>query len=429
METKTDMLDLKPYWWEAAPRPEQGAVEPSLRHSDVAIVGSGITGLVAALNLARAGRSVMVFERGQIGAGASTRNAGYVGRSFKHSFADLLAQQGLDHAREVYGELRDAFNAVIDLVHAEKIDCGLAMQGRYIMAASPGQLEALKREFDLKSKHLGDKHRIIERRDQHSQIATDVYHGGILVEEMAGLHPGLYHMGLLDRASAAGVILCPHTSVLSVSSGDGKHEIVTDRGVFTARDTIVATNGYTGAAVPWLQKRVVPFDAYMIATESIPKPLIDQLLPAKRTFIDWNFNADFMRPSPDGSRILFGGNTGAIAVDLARMAEMLRRKLVRMLPQLDDVRLSHVWTGRCAGTRDLYPHMGRERGVYYALGYCFAGVPSGTYFGKQLADRILGRQGKPSVFWQRPFRSIPFHSATPWFVPLAMKWFSRNDWR
>ena len=423
------MLDFKPYWWDAAPRSEQEAIDPHQRHADVAIVGSGITGLVAALHLARAGRSVMVFERGQIGVGASTRNAGYVGRSFKHSFGDLLAEQGLDHAREVYSELRDAFNAVIDLVHAEKIDCGLSMQGRYIMAASPAQLEALKREFDLRSKHLGDKYQIIERKNQHSEIATDVYHGGILVEEMAGLHPALYHRGLLERAAAAGVVLCSHTNVLSVSPDEGKHEIATDRGMFTARDAIVATNGYTGAAVPWLQKRVVPFDAYMIATEPISKSLIDQVLPAKRTFIDWNFNADFIRPSPDGSRILFGGNTGAVAADLARMAEMLKRKLGRMLPQLRDVRLSHAWTGRCAGTRDLYPHMGKERGIYYALGYCFAGVPAGTYFGKQLAGQILGREGRPSVFWQRPFRSIPFHNVTPWFVPLAMKWYARNDWR
>ena len=57
----TDDFKLEPYWWEATPRPVlETAVVPAT--ADVAIVGSGYTGLNAALVLARAGRCVVVFD-------------------------------------------------------------------------------------------------------------------------------------------------------------------------------------------------------------------------------------------------------------------------------------------------------------------------------------------------------------------------------
>src|ERR1700755_1546022 len=70
----------EPYWWEAAPRPVPDPA-PLPPRCDVAIVGSGYTGLTAALNLARNGRNVVVLEAEIAGAGASTRNAGFVGRA------------------------------------------------------------------------------------------------------------------------------------------------------------------------------------------------------------------------------------------------------------------------------------------------------------------------------------------------------------
>jgi glycine/D-amino acid oxidase-like deaminating enzyme len=421
-------VKLEPFWWQAVPR-EIGDPTPLLERADVAIVGSGLTGLVAALYLARGGRKVVVLEAGEIGIGASSRNAGYVGRTFKYTYGELLSMHGEAYATALYRELRVAFDEVRALIENEKIECGFVMQGRFIMAASSGQWDALRQEFDLRTKYLGDNYEPVARKDQARQIATDIYHGGVVIEDMAGLHPGLYHQGLLDRARQAGASVVAHTPVQAIRREGDKFKLATARGRVTARDVIVATNGYSGRSWPWLQRRALPFDAYMIATEPLPSSLLDAVLPGKRTFIDWNFNVDFVRRAPDDSRILFGGNTGVIGANLTVMAETLRGKLRRMLPQLGDVGLTHSWTGRCAATRDLYPHMGVEEGVHYALGYCFAGVPMGTHFGIKLARRILGQGDAQSVFWQRPFKAIPLYWGNPWFVPYAMRWYSRKDWR
>ena len=103
---------------------------------DVAIVGSGITGVSAAIPLARAGRSVLVLEMGALGQGASTRNAGFVGRTLKHRFSKLIETVGLEQAIRTYREMQAAFESVATIIKEESIDCGFAVRGRFIPAPS-----------------------------------------------------------------------------------------------------------------------------------------------------------------------------------------------------------------------------------------------------------------------------------------------------
>lgn len=415
-----------PYWWRAAPHNDRTpGIAP--RETDVAIVGSGITGLVAALHLARGGRKVTVFEAQEPGHGASTRNAGYVGRTLKHGFGEIMDSQGLDQARRIYGELMDAFIAVKDTVAQEAIACHYRQQGRLLLATSTAMYEAMAREFGLREKHLGEASATVSRSAQRDEIATDHYFGAVKIEDHAGLHPGLYHQGLLEAARAAGVQVCAFTPVLGLRR-EAKEFTVFLRGArVAARDVIVATNGYSGGAWPWLQRRFMPFDAYQAVSAPLGEERVRQLMPGDRTYIDWNFNVDWMRRAPgDPSRMVFGGLTGGINEDLRVMAERLHQRLLRVFPELSGLQFDHVWTGKCAGTFDINPRIGCHDGVHFAGGYCFAGVPMGTLFGKKLALRILEKPGGDSVF-DMPIPTKFFYHGNPWFVPHAIRWMSRKD--
>ena len=236
-------------------------------------------------------------------------------------------------------------------------------------------------------------------------------------------HPDYY----VRYARAAGVTIAAWTPVTRVVRDSAVFTIVTPRATVSARDVIVATNGYSGDAFPWLKRRVIPFDAYQTASQPLDLDRVRQLLPGDRTYIDWNFNVDWMRRAPgDPSRIIFGGLTGGRNQDLRIMAERLHRRLLRIFPELSDLRFDHVWTGKCGGTFDLYPRIGKHDGIHYAVGYCFAGVPMGTLFGRKLAQRILGHEGGGSAF-DRPMPSNSFYWGNPWFVPYAIYWMSRHD--
>ena len=413
-------LSAAPYWWEAAPRP--ALPETALPASvDVAIVGSGITGLNAARELARAGRKVLVLEAREPGWGASSRNAGYVGRVLMHSLGSLIAREGEARAVAIYRELRAAYDSVGETVRSESIDCAYRVCGRFYAANSPRQYEELARELELRKRHLGDEFEMVPRAAQRSEVGSARYHGGALILDLASLHPGLYHLGLLRSAVAAGAAVAAHTSLEAIAGERGSFTLATSRGPFNARELIMATNGYSGPAMGWLRRRVVPFDAYMIATAPLPPALIARLIPRDRTVLDTNHNLDFVRRSPDGTRILFGARTGSRFATPEAAARRLAPLLARIFPELAGIALSHSWTGRCAATFDFYPHIGVHRGIHYALGYCFAGIPMGTHFGQKLALKIIGAKEGSTAFDERPFPTLPLYSGNNWFVPPLMR--------
>lgn len=419
-------LSLDPWWWRAAPLSDARTQPPSAR-ADVAIVGAGITGCVAAAHLARSGRHVVVFDANAAGHGGATRNAGYVGRSLKHGLGELIARDGRDRAVRAYRELGAAFDAVRQTVTEFDIDCHYRQQGRLLLATSGAMRDDMVREYTLRAELLGERFEIVDRVAQRDEIATDHYHGGLRIDDHAGLHPGLYHAGLLHAARAAGAVICPHTPVRGIRHARDGFEVSLGATSVVARDVIIATNGYSGDAWPWLARRLVPFDAYQAVSAPMGEDRVRALLPGDRTFIDWNFDVDWFRRVPDDpSRIVFGGLTGGRAQDLPRMAGRLRARMLRIFPDLHDLRVEHVWTGRCAGTFDVEPRIGRHDGVHYAAGYCFVGVPMGTHFGRLLARRVLGTGYAESAF-DLPLSTLPFYRGDPWWLPAAFRWMRRHD--
>jgi len=428
----TEDFAERPHWWDlAAPEPgEEGDLPPT---ADVAIVGSGYTSLVAALHLARAGRSVLVLEAEAAGHGASRRNAGYLGRTLKRSFTWLEQHHGPEFATRVYRELDAARQWVWSLVGDLGIDCHIAQCGRFIGATSQAHYSDLARELAAMRRRLGFPYEMIAPMDVRSELASDAYMGGAVIPDLGSIHPALYHQGLLRAARAAGARVFTHTPVTRLARDGRAMQVTTARGSIAAREAIVATNGYTPRHLSWLARRVVPFEGFMAATEELPPALMAKLIPNGRTVIDSNTNINFIRPAPDCPKILFGGLTGSQRIgslgDLREMGQRLHAMVTRLLPDLGKVRLSRVWKGQCAGTFDFLPHIGRHDGLWYALGYNFAGVPMGSYLGHKLAQQILGKAEGASVFGTTPFPTLPFYGGNPWFVPLAMRWFDWKDAR
>ena len=307
-------IKTTPYWWEAAP-PSSGPVIKISDVCDVVIVGAGYAGLSAAITLSRAGRSVQVFDRQLPGEGASTRNGGLASGNIKMSFRQMTEKFGLKHAKAVYLEGKMARQKLSDFIHAESLDCDFKLTGRFIGAFKPEHFEAQAREADFINKHLGVGAYMITKEDQHNEIETDMYFGGMLRPDLGGLHPAKFHASLLVLAKDAGVSIFGNCPITRISNGKRGLEVKTNLGNVVAENIIVSTNGYTDSFDKWLRRRLVPVTSRLVATEPLPKKIISRLMPKGRMFGETRTLFHYFRQSPDGTRILMGGNEGGNSGD------------------------------------------------------------------------------------------------------------------
>jgi len=417
---------LEPYWWQGLarkPLPEQ----PLPQRTDIAIVGSGYTGLSAALHLARSGCHVTVLEAQQPGFGASTRNGGMVSGVLKHDFARLTRLVGAERAERIFAEAQASVPFLENLIESETIACDYQRTGMYFAAYKRSHYAALEREGNELRKH-GIETTMVPEKDQQTELGTDFYYGGRILHLAGGLHPGRLHQGLLERCVAAGVQIHAHTPVVAIAHASaGKLHLQSPRGSILADEVIVATNAYTDSPFDYLKRRVIPIGSYIIATEAMPKALARTLIPAGRMIQDTKKVLFYFRLSPDGQHLLFGGRTSFRNIDSQTSAERLRRQLGTIFPRLRDIRLSHSWSGNVAFTFDALPHMGVYHGIHYSLGYCGQGVALSTYLGNRLAAGLLGQADAGSVFTERAFPTRPLYSGKPWFLPIIGEFYRLVD--
>jgi glycine/D-amino acid oxidase-like deaminating enzyme len=423
----TTLEKSAPYWWDDAPR-EQAVDIQIPQVVDVAVIGAGFSGLCAALELAHGGASVVVFEAGVLGYGASTRNGGMLGPSFhKLGIAGLKSKYGIERTNTILRESMGFVEYLRDFLKAEEIDAEFSQNGRFRGALRAHHYDAMARQLDELQTAAGVKGVMVSKADQHTETGSPIFHGGVVYDYDAGLHPARYHDGLVRRAREAGVVIVSQNPVTKlVKTGTG-FDVVTSNGTTRAGQVAVCTNGYTGSVTKDLRRRIIPLRSAMIATEPLEPGLMKQLMPKNRVYGDSRRLVAYYRPSPDGTRILFGARAAGLGDNPAANMRSVRSSMCEIYPQLSQTAISHVWSGLVAYTFDHVPHVGQfgggqQGGVFYAMGYCGSGVARASYFGNKLGRKMLGRPDSETAFDDLVFETRPFYTGNPWFMPAILAW-------
>lgn len=416
----------EPYWWDAAP-PEDARGEALPERVDLLVVGSGFAGLSAALEAARAGATVAVLDGGPLGGGASSRSGGMVSSGQKLVLTEAL--KGLPAAKQVAAleDSKATFEFLKDLVTRERLDADLQLCGRFFGAFAPAHLATLRRNAETLHARTGVTIRILSREEQREEVGSDYFHGGFVVEEYGGVHPAKLNRALRHAARDAGARLFSHARVLGTEREGSGHLVRTEHGTVRAAHVLFATNGYTDSASPWLRRRVVPVMSYQIATEPLPPGMMDRLIPRRRMVTDSRKELTYTRPSPDGTRILFGCRPRALDAAPERLALALRARMLRIWPELVPLRLTHAWGGFVAMTADRIPHVAEKDGVMHAVGCNGNGVALMTFLGWHAAQLMLGRTNRRAFFADIPFPAVPPPADRSWFVPLASAAYHLRD--
>lgn len=416
----------QPYWWDAFPRPPQSSAALP-QQTDVLIVGSGYTGLNCALQTLRAGRQTLVIDAEAAGWGCSSRNGGQISGEIKPGYHELRKKYGSETAKNLINEARNALIWLGDFIDEEQLDCQFKRCGRFEAAHNARQFRLLAEAANNQTPGLEREMEVISRDQQAREIDSPYYHGGILIRDHCSLDPAAYHRALQQKVEEAGGSIISYCKGLEISKNQQGYRVTTSKGEVFAREVVIATNGYTGSLMPWLQRRIVPIGSYMLATEELDEKLIDSLMPNDRVFSDTRRVVVYFRRSPDGKRILFGGRVSVFESDPYQCLPALRDELLRVFPQLADKKISHTWMGFVGYTFDYLPHIGSNDGIHYAMGYCGSGICLASFLGHRLGQKLAGAEGGQTVFELPTFQTRPLYHGKPWFLGSAVSYYQLLD--
>ena len=422
-------MKFSSYWLDTAPG---GCLERSRTSveggTEVAVIGGGLTGVVAALHLARRGAKVDLFEQNTVGFGASGRNGGMATTGMSIGIRDAVAKMGFDKAASLYRTYGQAVDLIEKLVMDEGIDCDFARPGKLILASKPAHVQGFEKTAELLNSRLGVETHLVPKSELRREIGSDAFHGGMVDSKSASLHVGKYIRGLGEAAERAGVTIHEDAPVLTLTKLGSGHELETPRGRIQANQVLLATGAYTRRPFRWHQVRIAPVGSFIIATEPLDASVCDDLLPTRRVASDSKNLLNYFRITPD-NRLLFGGRARFAMSNPQsdeKSGKLLRDAMVHIFPQLTGAKVDYCWGGLVDMTLDRMVKAGQHDGVYYSMGYAGHGVQMATYMGRQMAEYMSGVP-EANIWRDFEFRRIPGHFGPPWFLPVAGAYYKFKD--
>ena len=422
-------------WWDTTCQiPDQPSLDAA-RSVDVAVIGAGFTGVSAALHLARFGVETIVLEAEFTGWGASGRNGGFccLGGGMLGD-AQLDARFGKPERLEFRAAEKAAVALVARLIAELDLDVDRHSAGETELAHRPKDMAALRRKAETTEENYGVSAQLIDQADLPAQGLTGPFFGALTVPVGFGLNPLKYLTGVARAAEDAGARIFHYTPVRALAADGGRYRITCDTGTVTAKNVVIATNGYSSEHLPpWLSGRYMPGQSNVLVTRPLTQAEIDaQGWSSDQMCYDTRHLLHYFRLMPD-RRFLFGMRGGLLSSPAAdqRARKRILRDFANLFPAWAEVEPEHIWSGLVCLARNRLPFVGElpdMPGLWAGLCYHGNGIAMGTLSGKIIAERIAEREPDihPRVL-RSPLAQFPFGRARRVIMPPVYAGLALSD--
>jgi gamma-glutamylputrescine oxidase len=404
-------LTKNSYYAATAPRGAGHAALEADIDCDVAVVGGGLAGLSAAIELADRGYAVALLEAQQVGWGASGRNGGQVIAGLACDQSVIEEQLGLDGARAVWQMTLEALRLINERRERFAIDCD--WQSGFIgVATSPRKAADLERWQAHMQAAYAYETRWIGAAEIGEWVASPRYHGGYHDPLGGHLHPLKYSLGLARAAAGLGVRIFEETQVLALEPGSSVR-LRTAKGSVRASHALLAGNVYLNGLAPALERRIMPVGTYIVASETLAPEVARSLVPSMSAVCDTNFVLDYFRPTLD-HRMLYGGRVSYSTATPVNLAGSMQRRMAETFPQLAGAKGEFAWGGFVDISMNRAPDFGRlgqpgaaYDNVYYLQGFSGHGLALTGLAGRLVAEAIAGDAERFDTFARIRHRPFP----------------------
>ncbi|MDP9064540.1 MAG: FAD-binding oxidoreductase [Pseudomonadota bacterium] len=386
-----------------------GSPRPMLRGdqvADVAVVGGGIAGCSTALHLARRGYSVAVLEARAVGYGASGRSGGQLIFGLAASQAALEAQVGPADARRLFDLSIEALDCTQELIRGYDIDCDYRPNHLHVATKMRHVRELQRWAEELHADYDYPSVRILDRDQLRDHVRSDLYLGGLLDPRSGHLHPLKYTLGLARAAESHGARIFENTEVSGYTEG-ATIAVHSAAGTVRCRHLVLCGNAYLDSVAPVLDRRILAVGTYIVATEPMQPAVAANLLPSDAAIADMNWILDYFRLTAD-HRLLFGGRVSYSAMQPPNLSESMRRRMLRVFPHLQALKVAYTWGGYIDITMSRAPDFGRlSANVFYLQGFSGHGMALTGLAGRLVAEAVAGTAERFDVFARIPHRNFP----------------------
>jgi gamma-glutamylputrescine oxidase len=381
-------------------------VVTSNHRCDVCVIGAGFTGISSALHLAESGYDVIVLEANRVGWGASGRNGGQLHSGQRKGQQELEKLFGRDRAHVLWQLAEESKAMVKDRISRHNIDCDYK-PGLLHAAYKKSDLTHFKSEISKIQQDYGYAHiQYVTKQEMSEMLGTDIYHGGILDDSAGHLHPLNYVLGLSNAARQAGVRIFEYSPVTEISQSDPAI-IKTKQASITADIVVMACNGYLEKLNKTMAARIMPINNFIIATEPLGHQRAEELIRDDVAVADTKFVVDYYRLSGD-KRLLFGGGENYRARFPNDIAAFVKPVMLKVFPQLKDIKIDYAWGGTLAVTVNRLPSFGKiNPNMYYAQGFSGQGVALTTLTGKLISEAVSGDSERFDIMASLPSPKFP----------------------
>lgn len=383
------------YYEASVARPAPAPALAGRATADVCVVGAGLAGLSAALELRARGFSVLVLDARTVGWGASGRNGGQAIAGYASDDA-IEAQFAPEDARRAWQVTVDALALLRSRIATYGIACDF-IPGYMSMAVNARKGRALADQAEGMRRRYNHQTRPIPAAEVGDWIASERFHSGVFDPEGGHLHPLKYCLGLAEAARGAGARIVENSPVVQVERGT-RPVVRTAQGEVACDFVVLAGNVYLNeygkAVAPDVGSRIMPVGTYIVATEAMGEARAAALIRGRAAVCDTNFVLDYFRPTAD-HRMLFGGRVSYTSATPHNLRQSMRQRMLAVFPQLADLQVPHSWGGFVDITMNRAPDFGRlGDNVYYLQGFSGHGLALTGMAGQLAAEAIAGQAGR-----------------------------------
>ncbi len=412
-----------------AERRERPALSGSV-DCDTVVIGAGLAGLTTALQLARAGQTVVVLEAKSVGFGASGRNGGFVSAGYSTGHDQIARRSGAQAADQLHLLSMEGVEFVRETIARLGIPGTDPVSGvTSVLRYDDG--ESLRAYADEARQSHGQDLRYLDTKAVRSVLKSERYFHAVRDPRAFHMHPLNYLRGIATEIERLGGTIHENTPALATELSGAAKQVRTSDGTVRGRTVVFSTGGYTGGLNARLQRAFLPIATYVMVSEEAPDLIASAILT--RDGIGDNRRAgDYYRLVDGGKRLLWGGRITTRAASTAGIVEELRREMTSTYPQLAGLKTELAWSGLMSYARHLMPQIGEmQPGVWHCTAFGGHGLNTTAIGGKVVAEGILGQSDRHRLFapfglvWAGGMAGLAVAQLTYWKLQAQDWWRER----